>query len=165
MSGARLTIRLDAARAALVQRLSVDLACTPSHVVRRALDAMQTATFGGTEPLSRGSSAACGVIEPPPWAPVRLPTATPSKLPVERVTVAQGHATGVNVPALDSSKEILELLPHYRACGLQLRKERRILFHRIVAATLVAQENAENKADAELCRQLLRLGQSYGLLN
>jgi hypothetical protein len=46
-----------------------------------------------------------------------------------------------------------------------LARERRLLFLRLVAAALVAEENAETTRDGDLCCELLRLGQAYGLLN
>jgi hypothetical protein len=178
----RISVRLNAAQGADLEKLCGETGRDASVVVRRAL-----AAFLRVSPNSPGSTD--GPSAPPqhqPPADVPTPAtrtdgdlrtvainetanskAGPSALSQVRPTeAAKAVAPPPTQPGLTPSLPpgLEELETEARGLGMALRKVRRLQFQRVVAATAVAAESAEELRDGELFIELVRLGRAFGLL-
>lgn len=61
-------------------------------------------------------------------------------------------------------RELEELLPRYRAFGMEIWKERRRCTGFLLAICEVAREHSQNAQDRALCAEILRIGRQFGLL-
>jgi hypothetical protein len=158
-------VRLDAKRAALLKRLSQQLGCDTSQVVRLALARLEASPFQETsdsrsEMCSAPAPGLTGQSEKGPLSLLPVPgvgsageeVAKPIQPPIERASVPE------------YTTKVAQLLPAYRAFGMRIWEERRGLFHRLCASAEVACEANESSRDAELRNELLRVGHQYGML-
>jgi len=61
-------------------------------------------------------------------------------------------------------RDLQNLLPQYRAFGLEAVKQRRRSFHGLLAVCEVVRENTKATQDRALCTELLELGERFGLI-
>jgi hypothetical protein len=78
--------------------------------------------------------------------------------------MSDGMESKPSRPSREFPSALLDLLPKYRCFGGRLWPERRRLFHALLAAAQVAQENGENPQDLHLRNELVRLGKRFGLM-
>jgi hypothetical protein len=76
---------------------------------------------------------------------------------------------GTPPPAFSASdyafpRQLDELLPRYRAFGMEIWKELRRCFGALVAICEVVRQHSQNAQDRALCAELVRLGKLFGLL-
>lgn len=146
-----MSVRLDAERAALLKKLSVDVGCPPSDVIRRSLEAFAA---------ERSQEAAVQK-----HASLATPSTPTCPQPRQTDAVASPRPPAVPAVPLSFPPTHDELVALYRACGALVWPERRRLFQRVLAAAEVAQEYRENPRDGELYGELLRLGRDFGQFN
>ena len=59
--------------------------------------------------------------------------------------------------------ELGDLLPRYRAFGMEIWQERRRCFGALLAICEVARQHSRNARDRAICAELLRLGKRFGI--
>ena len=78
---------------------------------------------------------------------------------VETTQAVQRGAINYNFPG-----ELSDLLPRYRAFGMQIYAERRRSVAALLAACEIVREHSGNAQDRALCAEILRIGRQFGLL-
>jgi hypothetical protein len=166
--GWRISVRLDFERAALLRKLSAECGCTPSELLKRSLD-HQAVSISQGPPTAKRTDIAAPQIGGPRVStrsrdnPTAARIASSESCPTEVFRAAIGSQSTQAVAAPSFPPNVAALERQYRHFGAQIWKQRRTLFQHAVAATLVAQANNENARDADLLRELLRLGRDYNL--
>lgn len=155
----RVTVRLDRKRTTRLVSLCQETGCDRSEVVRRAIDQFKVASVQrATDPKSMAdiSLVKLAVAEN---APVQNGSAATSI----RTGSPKEIAVGSGAPALFWRAKLLDLLNTYRSFGMQIWRERRSLYQRLFAASVVAGESNEDPRDIALCETLRRIGEEYNL--
>lgn len=167
MNGTRLSVRLDAKRAALLQRLCRELGCDTSETVRLALERLATPCGGGNADLVLQASAERSELPPVPQMIPNPDASIAVARPVSAMARAvEGCPTLPSMPATPGPPYPHKLfpLPDFRAFGAKLPGERRRLFHHLYAAAKVICESSDNPQDTELRNELMRIGREYNQL-
>lgn len=165
--GHRVTVRLDQVHATLLQDFSREMKIDASGVIRMALDQLRVPAQRIASPDLRvaASPKKVDVLETRPTGDSRQTVPCASQAPAAAAVRPQPSPIGVGAHGASFAVRTAELLSQYRSFGAQIWPERTQLFWRLLAAATIAQANNENPKDAELHRELLQIGQKYGLLN
>src|SRR5258708_17585131 len=168
--GLRVSVRLDCARASLLRKLSSEVGCPPSEVLRRSLDHFAASRSPRASMPKRAEPNVLTVgLRHLPITSIQGPKAASAPCPDPRLTAVVKAAT--SAPYTPTGPEpsfppgIAELVTQCRAFGSELRRIRRQQFQRALAASVVAMESAENSQDAQVYMDLLSVGRKYSLLD
>jgi hypothetical protein len=165
----RFSVRLDSGRAARLEKVSAEVGCSPSEVLRRSLDCYLASRSPKPAIQRPEMKMAPAGVRPLPIttgeSPKEASAASPGPRPTATVKAATSWPSTPTNPTLSLRSKIDEFVRQYRAFGSEIWPERRRLFQRLFAAAYVAQENSENPKDSELYAELLKLGQRFGLFS
>jgi hypothetical protein len=180
----KLSVRLDAAQSAQLQKFCVDSGVDWSTAARRALAAL----FGGPPNVTGPTtSPADSAVDRTISATSRtLATASDCVAPTAVINGPAHSNVGTSVlsqrpPGTAKATapshprrwrltapvpaSLADLVSEARGLGMSLRKARRLQFQRCVAATAVAMESAEDLRESELYDELARIGALFNLLS
>jgi hypothetical protein len=166
--GCKFSVRLDAKHDALLETLSADIGCTLSEVLRQSLDCYAASRSPRPPAPSRQQVVSAGASQLPIVSrerPIAAPPAPPELCRTVLVKDAPSVPSAPTRPTPTVQARNAELLAQYRHFGCEIWQERNRLFQRLLAAAEVAKANNENPRDAEICAEILRLGQRFGVFN
>ena len=160
----RISVRLDAKKAALLQGLCQEVGCDVSEMVRLALD--RFAVTGLRRIMRSGWQASSAQSDSPPVVAPSCNSGISSAPPPLPIASGDPRQTSkpLQVAAASYPPKILALLPNYRVFGETLWGERRVLFQRLMAAAEVICESSDNPDDAKLRNKIMQLGTEFNQL-
>jgi len=160
----KLSVRLDDNRASLLKKLSAEVGCSPSGVLRRSLDCYFAARSLKPAIQRPEAKVAPAGVRPLPITTGEGPKAASATSPESCLTTivkAAPSTPSATVPTPPLPTRIADLITQARGFGSQLRRIRREQFQRAFAASVVAAESADNPQDSEVYAEMLRLGRTY----